>query len=87
MILVTSSSKPLQHTPKGTLRRQTILSDYGAEIDALYNSVDDVAQVDESNMINWTEAGVFRFVREVVKNIMGKAVRDNEDIFQYGCDR
>ncbi|KAJ7732697.1 acetyl-CoA synthetase-like protein [Mycena metata] len=38
MIIVTSSSKPLEYTPKGTPRRSAALHIYSAEIDALYNA-------------------------------------------------
>ncbi|KAJ7171157.1 acetyl-CoA synthetase-like protein [Mycena filopes] len=38
MIIATSSTKPLEYTPKGTARRAVALRFYSSEIDALYGS-------------------------------------------------
>ena len=87
MIIITSPSKPLKYTPKGTPRRQTILEDYETEINALYDSVEKAARPDELVLTEWTDSSVLDFVRKTVNGIMHDSVTDNADIFQHGCDR
>ncbi|KAI0314061.1 acetyl-CoA synthetase-like protein [Amylostereum chailletii] len=43
MIVVTSSAKPLEHTPKGTPRRPVCLKLYASEIEAVYPSEEDAS--------------------------------------------
>jgi hypothetical protein len=35
----------------------------------------------------WDETTALLFVRAVVHNVMGRQVADEDDLFEYGCDR
>jgi hypothetical protein len=87
MILVASPSKPFTYTAKATARRQAIIADYDAEISALYDTVKETAQMDVPIPKDWTLPQTLHFVSDVVKKVLTKAVDDDDDIFQHGCDR
>lgn len=87
MILVTSPSKPLSFTPKGTPRRKTILDDYDTEINALYDTVENSVEAGGPALTNFAESDVTSFIRETVRGVMKGAVEDSDDLFQHGCDR
>ncbi|THH09230.1 hypothetical protein EW145_g2182 [Phellinidium pouzarii] len=89
MILITSPSKPLLYTPKGTLRRQPVLDQYAAEIDAIYAAVDESAQNDIPGPTDWSTTNAKEFVRQVVEKTMKKnhhEISDNVDLFEFGLD-
>lgn len=90
MILVTSPSKPLLFTPKGTLRRKVTLEQYTEEIDALYKAVDESAQEDISGPVDWSIDNAIVFVRNAVEKTMkkgGRDLTDSADLFEFGLDR
>ena len=87
MIIVSSPSKPFMYTAKNTARRQAILRDYEAEIEALYNVVEDGTQADLSPPQSWDVEHTRDFVRRVVKKVLNMEVRDTDDLFRKGCDR
>lgn len=90
MILVTSPSKPLLFTPKGTLRRKVSLEQYTEEIDGLYKAVDESAQEDISGPTDWSMDSTMNFVRNAVEKTMKKGGRDlgdSADLFEFGLDR
>lgn len=87
MILVASPSKPFAYTAKGTPRRQVMINRYEAEIEALYAAAEQVAQDGLPAVSQWTEEETSHFVRETFKSVLNKPVGDNDDIFQFGCDR
>lgn len=89
MILITSPSKPLQFTPKGTLRRKVTLEQYTEEIDALYKAVDESAQANISGPVDWSINNATEFVREAIEKTMkGRYnLADSSDLFEFGLDR
>ena len=86
MILVESPSKPFQYTAKATVRRQLVLSEYAAEIDELYRTVEASAQEVVAPPAEWTQESSLGFVRELVGKVLGRTVADGADVFQHGCD-
>jgi hypothetical protein len=87
MIIVASPSKPFLYTAKMTPRRQAILKDYDEDINALYDNVEQTAQVDIPLPIVWTLSQSLEYVRHVTHNVMTQKVPDGVDIFEHGCDR
>lgn len=87
MIIVASPSKPFEYTSKGTPRRHFMTARYDQEIQALYDTVRESAQIDISVPEDWTEEFVLQFVGEVVRKVMKRDVPADADIFQQGCDR
>ncbi|KIM81777.1 hypothetical protein PILCRDRAFT_8450 [Piloderma croceum F 1598] len=86
MVLVSSPSKPFAYTAKGTPRRQAILNDYKSEIEALYATIDETAQLQVPLPANWSNSNALEFVRAIVSNVMNQDVGDDDDFFQHGCD-
>lgn len=90
MILVTSPSKPILYTPKGTTRRKATLEQYAEEIDALYAAVDESGQDDISGPAEWTLESTLDFTRKVVARMIKKSSKelvDTSDLFESGLDR
>ena len=87
MIIVASPSKPFVYTAKMTARRQAILKEYDAEINFLYDVVEQTSQVDIPTPDEWTPSQSLDYVRNVVHKVMAQNVADEVDIFQHGCDR
>ncbi|CAG8019901.1 unnamed protein product [Penicillium nalgiovense] len=84
-IAVASQTKPLQLTPKGTVKRRTVLVDYADEIDALYADSDqvDVAQIPKDA----TREDITAYVTSAVSEILDvPSFDDNTDIFASGLD-
>lgn len=79
--------KPFTYTGKGTARRQAIINDYAAEIDALYKANESTTHTELQPPAEWSEAGTRAFVRSVVHKALGRFVDDGADVFQFGCDR
>ncbi|KZT28667.1 acetyl-CoA synthetase-like protein [Neolentinus lepideus HHB14362 ss-1] len=86
MILVASPSKPFTYTAKNTARRQAILAEYEAEIQALYDSVDETTQANIPLPSDWSYENCIGYVRTVVKQVLERLVLDGDDLFQHGCD-
>jgi hypothetical protein len=87
MIIIASPAKPFVYTAKMTARRQAILKDYDAEINALYDVIEQTSQVDIPIPVEWSPSPSFDYVRRVVHKVMAQKVADGVDIFQHGCDR
>ena len=90
MIIVTSPDRPFTYTAKGSLRRQAIIKEYEAEINAAYAAVEESSQENIPSPTDWSILNVTDFVREVVLRTMKRntsALSDNADLFEMGLDR
>lgn len=90
MIIITSPSKPLLYTPKGTLKRQATLDQYATEINTLYVAVDESAQGEIIGPTDWSQSNAVGFVKQVVEKTMKKNdldITDEADLFEFGLDR
>jgi hypothetical protein len=89
MILFTKPSKPFTYTGKETPRRHAILREYEPEIDELYASMDGATNLKSSIVPpkEWDISSTLTFVQAVVHDVMVNKVGDNDDLFEYGCDR
>lgn len=82
---VSSSSKPFQLTPKGTVKRRSVLTDYADEIEALYGSgvQGDVVQIAKDA----SQPDVEAYVAATVQDILSvPSIDDKADIFALGLD-
>ncbi|KAI0795715.1 acetyl-CoA synthetase-like protein [Abortiporus biennis] len=95
MIIVSSPNKPFTYTAKGTVRKPAVIKEYGREIEALYERVEKIANMEmngeiqsgmESEIQEWNFDNTLDFVRSVILNILKDTVKDEDDIFQHGCD-
>lgn len=87
MIIVTDPAKPFEFTPKGTPRRQISLNAYTKEIDAVYQAVKESSQADTDPPINWSRDNVNQFLHTIINKVLEGPISDNDDLFQFGCDR
>ena len=87
MIIVANTSKPLQLTAKGTVRRQVMINEYADEIAAAYALVESSSIRDIAPPAIWGINETVAFVKEIVEKILGRAVDAEEDLFQVGADR
>ena len=90
MIIVTSPSRPLTYTAKGTVRRQASINEFQDEINAAYDAVKESSQEDIAAPASWTNEETKRYVREVIHKTMkakGQGVGDDADLFEGGLDR
>lgn len=60
---------------------------YKEEISALYSSFADGSQNDIAPPSLWGDSEGLEFVRKLVARVMTTKLKDDEDIFQHGCDR
>ncbi|KAF7325059.1 NRPS-like enzyme [Mycena kentingensis (nom. inval.)] len=89
MILVASPTKPIQLTAKGIPRRQYVLDAHAAEIQALYDEVDNspLRKHPARHPVHFSAASSLELVRKVVSEVMLElSPGDDADLFQYGCD-
>jgi hypothetical protein len=87
MIIVASPSKPFSFTAKGTTRRGAIISEYDPEIEAVYKSVEESAQNDIAVPAEWNATTAHEFIGKTVHAVLKQKLKDDDDFFQYGCDR
>ena len=87
MIIVAIPSKPFTYTVKGTPRREAVISEYSAEITSLYQAVGETAQQQLPPPRSWRYEDNLPFTRDLVRNVMGKSLTDDENIFEAGGDR
>jgi nucleoside-diphosphate-sugar epimerase len=82
---ITSPSKPLKLTPKGTIQRRSVLADYADEIEALYarQAQVDVAQIGKEDSISQIQAYVTKALMEI---LAVSSIEKNVDIFALGLD-
>ncbi|KAH8114785.1 acetyl-CoA synthetase-like protein [Phellopilus nigrolimitatus] len=86
MIIVTDPAKPFEYTPKGNPRRHVSVALYSAEIDAVYAAVE--AQTDSGPSVpsSWRESEAREYARTLINKVLKNPVRDEDDIFEHGCD-
>ncbi|KAJ6518216.1 hypothetical protein C8R47DRAFT_1086338 [Mycena vitilis] len=87
MIVLATPSRPLQLTAKGTPRRQMILEDYAADIDAAYVNFDRSGPstgYPAREEISMAEA--LEIVRRHVHTNVALGISDNENLFAAGAD-
>ena len=87
MILVSKKEKPFAYSTKGTPRRKVIITDYQAEIEELYQTVEDVAIIGFDSPATWSPEASRAYIRGVVLGVMMTTLGDDDDLFLYGCDR
>ncbi|KAJ5654047.1 hypothetical protein N7490_001050 [Penicillium lividum] len=78
-------SKPFQLTPKGTIKRRAVLTDYEEEINKLYADGDqaDVAQLSKEA----TQPDIAGYITAALSEILDvSTVDENADIFALGLD-
>ncbi|KAF9056716.1 hypothetical protein BDP27DRAFT_1433638 [Rhodocollybia butyracea] len=86
LIVVVNPSKPLQLTPKGTLRRQASLDAYHDEIENAYKALEEASQPEIKAPATWDLKATENFVSEVVIKSLGFKVDEHENIFRAGAD-
>ncbi|THH19547.1 hypothetical protein EW146_g1644 [Bondarzewia mesenterica] len=86
MIMVALPSKPFVYTAKLTARRQAILKEYEAEIDVLYDTIEESSQSDIAGPAEWSPAETLAFVQQVVAKVLKQPPSEGADLFQHGCD-
>ncbi|KAF8879343.1 acetyl-CoA synthetase-like protein [Mucidula mucida] len=84
MIIFADPSKPFSFNAKGAPRRSIVLADYDREIEALYKSVQE--QIVEEHPLVWTLEASLAFVRTIVNKNLHHPAKDDDDIFECGCD-
>ena len=87
MILPASPSKPFSYNMKGLPKRRTIVPEYQAEIDALYDAVDETTQADLRPPQTWTYINAKQFVSAVIERVLDRPLGEHDDLFQNSCDR
>ena len=87
MILVASPSKPFTFTGKGSVRRPAILREYEPEIQACYDAVENLENTEVKSLNGLDDNQILEFVRQAVSDVLKQTVGDNDDLFQFGCDR
>ncbi|KAI0784440.1 male sterility protein-domain-containing protein, partial [Abortiporus biennis] len=97
MIIVSTPNKPFTHTAKRTVRRPAVIKEYDPEIEALYQRVENMANMgingeaqsgsdSEGIVQEWNFDNTIAFVRKVIVNVLERSVKDEDDLFQHGCD-
>ncbi|KAJ5939197.1 hypothetical protein N7466_002331 [Penicillium verhagenii] len=82
---IATQSKPFQLTPKGSIKRRTVLADYEEEINALYVDSDqsDIAQLAKDA----TQSEIALYITAAVSEILDvPAVDEKADIFAIGLN-
>jgi hypothetical protein len=87
MIIVAHPNKPFEYTPKNTPRRKNVLAAYEQEIENTYAAFEESSQMDFPGPEVWTADECTAYARRVVQAMLGETVGDEDDIFQFGCDR
>ncbi|KAG7442861.1 acetyl-CoA synthetase-like protein [Guyanagaster necrorhizus] len=84
MIIFSGPSKPFSFNAKGLPRRVIVLKEYQAEIDTLYDTMEDNIEIGPP--LTWSSMASLAFIRAVVNNTLNHPVGDNDDVFEHGCD-
>ncbi|KAJ5180461.1 hypothetical protein N7492_003671 [Penicillium capsulatum] len=83
---VASESKPFQLTPKGSIKRRAVESDYKDEINAIYDDSSDQANVAQIAK-DASPSDITAYITSVLSEILDVAtVDENADIFALGVD-
>ncbi len=85
MVIFANPSKPFSFNSKGAPRRAVILSEYDREIETLYKTVEERVEIEGPS--NWTFEACLSFARALVNHNLHHPAKDDEDIFECGCDR
>ncbi|KAF5351531.1 hypothetical protein D9758_007233 [Tetrapyrgos nigripes] len=86
LIVVTTPSKPLELTAKGTPRRGSSLKAYEEEIEKAYQALEESSQPNIQAPAVWDTISVTIFITEVVENALGFKVHEHDDLFRVGAD-
>ena len=87
MILVSKHDKPFVYSAKGAPRRKAVIADYEAEIEELYETVEDVPVSGFNSPTTLLLEESIEYVRTIVLGVMMTTLGDDDDLFAYGCDR
>lgn len=87
MILVMDSEKPFEYTPKGTIRRALTLRKYNDDINQLYEITEGSGSSEIGQPASLNFADVATFVHAVVRKVLNRDIRYEDDIFRAGADR
>ncbi|THH15543.1 hypothetical protein EW146_g4948 [Bondarzewia mesenterica] len=86
MILIAHPDKPFALTAKGNIRRGEVLLAYASEIEAAYWSFSNAPNLRLHMEPGCGPQAEQAFVGEVVREVMGRDVIADKDLFQQGCD-
>ncbi|KAF5353868.1 hypothetical protein D9756_007248 [Leucocoprinus leucothites] len=86
IILVAHPSKPFLYTPKGTPRRQVIINQYEEEIEQGYIDLETASVIDLGSPDSFGLEECRLYVLQLVEQIMGRELREDDDFFLSGCD-
>lgn len=88
MIIVTSPSKPLPVNPtKNTVIRALATAAYEQEIIDSYDAFSLAEGGEFQPPATWELTDTVAFIRKVVRTVVPDLPSDNDDLFNYGCDR
>ena len=87
MILVSREEKPFVYSAKGDPRRKAVIADYEAEIEELYQTIEDTAITGLNSPTSLLLEESIVYVRAVVLDVMMTVLGDDDDLFAHGCDR
>lgn len=87
MIIVTDPSKPFEYTPKGNPRRHVSVALYEDEINNVYATVTAQGSSGPPPPATWNETSAMEYVRTLVGQVLKNKVGDEDDLFEFGCDR
>ncbi|KAL4894145.1 hypothetical protein BDV59DRAFT_207202 [Aspergillus ambiguus] len=84
-IKLASNKKPFKKTPKGTTQRRAVLRDYETEVHDIYaaNLIDNLEYTLEDPL---DLPHISEYTRQIVYDILGKSVPDEEDLYRMGFD-
>ncbi len=85
MIIITDPAKPFQYSQKLTLRKFAVLQDYNDEINQAYRCTEVAQPLHRPEM--WEQEHFLKLARAAVEKYMPCSLRDDDDLFQAGCDR
>jgi len=84
---VAHPAKPFHYTPKGTPRRQVIINGYEEEIEQAYTNLETISTIELTSSETLDFEETHRYVSQLVEQIMRRELKDDDDIFLFGCDR
>lgn len=80
-------AKPFHYTPKGTPRRQVIIDEYKEEIEQGYINLETTSTIEANSFETLDLEETHLYVSQLVEQIMGRKLGEDDDIFLFGCDR
>ncbi|KAG6916589.1 putative NRPS-like protein biosynthetic cluster [Tephrocybe rancida] len=87
MILFTMKDKPLPRSIKATVLRKAALILYEAEINALYDNVEQNITAEQSRLVSWNTTDVENWIREQATDITSKDQFSSDvSLFDQGFD-